>query len=937
MAASAAPSAPRFEHHTESTPVLGVGTRTPRLSWTVREADEGYEQTAYEVEVVRDGSTETYRVDSGEQILRPWPAPPLASRESAVVRVRVAHKEEWSSWSEAAVIEAGLFDRSDWSAAFVSPVGLGGLHAPAPVLSGSLHVPGEVVKARLYATAHGLYEATLNGHRVGDHVLSPGWTSYEHRLRYQSHDVTDLVREGRNDLDVLLGNGWYRGRLGFYGGRALYGDRLALLAQLEVTTADGTVHVLGTDGSWTSRESEVLVDDLYDGQRTDLRRRGGDWRPAVGGVEEVEADFGRLVAPEGPPVRVTSLLAAQRVWTSPSGRVLVDFGQVAVGWVRLRVRGLAPGAEVTVRHAEVLENGELGTRPLRAARATDSYLVTGSNEEVLEPSLTFHGFRYAEVSGVTGLREDDIEAVVIGSDLRRTGWFSSSHELLNKFHENVVWGMRGNFVDVPTDCPQRDERLGWTGDIQVFAPTATFLFDTAGFLNSWLADLVVDQQSDGSVPFVVPDILHEDSPSAAAWGDAATLVPWVLYQRSGDREVLERQLPSMRAWVDRMTELAGPDRLWAGGFQFGDWLDPTAPPEFPGRAKADPDVVATAHLARSADVVAEAAKVLGRNEDAERYTALAAEVRAAFADAYVTPAGRVLSDAQTVYALALEWALLPGEAQREMAGRRLADLVRAGGFRIGTGFVGTPLVADALTSTGHADVAYRLLLQTGCPSWLYPVTMGATTIWERWDSMLPDGSINPGDMTSFNHYALGAVADWLHRRVAGLAPAAPGYREIRVAPVPNAALTSASARHLTPYGEARVAWTREDGRFRLEARVPVGVTAQVLLPGATEAETVGHGEHRWEVPDPCPAPAERHSARIVRDLFDDHEAWAALVKAAVDTEVAPGGEPQVAQGLAAYLDKPVGTVVRTLAPEEHFRLAHVFQDHVDRILGTDGA
>ncbi len=417
------------------------------------------------------------------------------------------------------------------------------------------------------------------------------------------------------------------------------------------------------------------------------------------------------------------------------------------------MNGLAPGDEVIVRHAEVLEDDELGIRPLRAAKATDTYLVAGSGEEILEPALTFHGFRYAEVTGVPELRSEDIDAVVVGSDLRRTGWFTSSHELLNRFHDNVVWSMRGNFLDVPTDCPQRDERLGWTGDIQVFAPTAMFLFDTAGFLSSWLGDLRAEQHPDGSVPFVVPDVLRDHSPAAAAWGDAATIVPWVLYQRTGDRGILARQLPSMCRWVDKVAELAGPDLLWSGGFQFGDWLDPTAPPDHPGKAKADPDVIATAYLARSAQIVATAARVLHRLDVADQYAALARAVRTSFAHAYVTPGGRVLSDAQTVYALAIMWDLLPSEEQRDEAGRRLADLVRESGYRISTGFVGTPLVADALTTTGHADVAYRLLLQTECPSWLYPVTMGATTIWERWDSMLPDGSINPGEMTSFNHYA----------------------------------------------------------------------------------------------------------------------------------------------------------------------------------------
>ncbi|MFI5897806.1 family 78 glycoside hydrolase catalytic domain [Actinoplanes sp. NPDC051513] len=834
------PSAPRFEHRTEPGPVLGIGTPVPRLSWTVTNAEEGWRQTAYEVQV----AGEVFTVRSAEQVLVPWPARPLRSRERAEVKVRAAYGDDWSPWSEPATVEAGLLDVADWTARFVSPVDPG---ERAPVIVGRVEVPGPVRSARLYATAHGVYVPTVNGRRVDDTVLAPGWTSYEHRLRYHVYDVTTLIRPGENVLEFVLGNGWYRGRLGWTNQRAIYGDRLALLAQLEITTFDGAVHVLATDGTWHARPSEVLADDLYDGQTTDLRRHDA---PATG-VEVVDADLTRLVAPDGPPIRPTSVLPARKVWTSPTGKTLVDFGQNAVGWVRLHVRGLRAGTTVVVRHAEVLEDKELGTRPLRSARATDTWVLSG-RDEVLEPSLTLHGFRYAEVTGVPDLRAEDIELVVVGSGLRRTGWFSSSHEQLNQLHENVVWSTRGNFVDLPTDCPQRDERLGWTGDIQIFGPTATFLYDTTGLLRSWLADLAAEQRPDGSVPHVVPEV--DRSPEfrtpAAAWGDAAAVVPWTLYQRTGDLQVLERQLPSMSAWVDKVAALAGPDRLWRGGFQFGDWLDPTAPPEDPGQAKADPDVVATAHFARSSWIVAEAARLLGRAADAEKYRLLTEEVRAAFARAFVTPQGRIHSDAQTLYALAIEWDLLPEAEQRVAAGRRLAELVRDGGFRIATGFVGTPLVCDALTSTGHLDVAYRLLLQTQCPSWLYPVTMGATTVWERWDSMRPDGTINPGEMTSFNHYALGAVADWLHRTVAGLAPAAPGYRRLLVHPRLTPELTSAAATHLTPYGKASVSWQRSAGHLRLDLHVPVGASAEVHVPGAEQPVTVGQGDHRWLVTDP---------------------------------------------------------------------------------------
>ncbi|BCW62912.1 alpha-L-rhamnosidase [Arthrobacter sp. StoSoilB22] len=917
MAMAAAPDAPRFEHRTDPGPVLGLGTGAPRLSWSVPHAEVGYSQTAYELEISRGGLVQVYSIEGSEQVLVPWPAPDLSSRESAGVRVRVSHNSDWSEWSERSVVEAGLLNANDWVADFISPVGIGGQDMPAPILTGVLDVPAQVSKARLYATAHGIYTGTLNGKPIDDSVLAPGWTSYDHRLRYHAYDVTTLIRQGTNNLEMLLGNGWYRGRLGFENKRALYGDRLAVLAQLEVTTVDGGTYVLASDGSWTARESSILTDDLYDGQRTDLRIRNSGESPAAGTVEVVNADLSRLVAAQGPAVRPTEVVPAHAVFTSPSGRTLVDFGQNVVGWIRLRARNLPAGSEVVVRHAEVLENNELCTEPLRTAKATDSYIVAGSTEETLEPSLTLHGFRYAEVTGVPQLTAGDIEAVVVGSDLRRTGWFSSSNELLNRFHENVVWSMRGNFVDVPTDCPQRDERLGWTGDIQVFAPTASFLFDTTGFLNSWLADLAAEQLPDGSVPHVVPDVIHSEYTNAptAAWGDAAILVPWTLYQRAGDKQILERHFKSMCAWLDRVASLAGPDHLWTGGFQYGDWLDPSAPPEDAARAQTDPDVVATAHFARSAEVLSKAAALLGRDQEAARYTKLAEEVRDAFARTFVTPAGRILSDSQSAYAMALEWALLPTEEQRAEAARRLADLVRMSGFRISTGFVGTPLVCDALTSTGHVDTAYRLLLQTGCPSWLYPVTMGATTIWERWDSMRPDGSVNPGGMTSFNHYALGAVADWMHRSVAGLAPAAAGYRELVVHPYPTAALTSASASHLTPYGEAAVRWERSNGRLKLDIKVPVGATAQVHVPGAPEPETVAHGEYTWDVFDPTTA-SEGAATETIRDVLDHMPAaWSAVVAAAVETGVTPGGEAQAADKISRHLNEPASTLGTVLAPE----------------------
>ncbi len=845
----------RFEHHRDA---LGVGERAPRLSWRTESAPDGWRQAAYELEV----NAASYRVESPESVLEPWPAAPLAARERRTVRVRVTGADgQASAWSAPAVVEAGLLAPADWTARLISPAA-----GPAPMLRKEFRLAGPVAAARLYITAHGLYRASVNGQPVTDDAFAPGWTTYRHRLRYQTYDVTSLLADGPNALGVQLADGWFRGRLTFIKGkRDVYGDALGLLAQLEVALADGRTVTIGTDGSWRSSAGPVTAADLYEGEHYDARREqpgwsapgldDRDWRPCA----ERSFDYATLVAPDGPPVRPVTHRPVREVLTSPSGATLLDFGQNLVGTLRIDVAG-PRGAVVRLRHAEVLEHGELGVRPLRTAAATDSYTLRGDPEgERWEPRFTFHGFRYAEVTGWPGeLRPDDVTAVVYHSDLERAGWFECSDPLLTRLHENVVWGMRGNFLDVPTDCPQRDERLGWTGDLQVFAPTASYLYDCAGFLASWLKDLTADQTAEGVVPLFVPRVdmkgpFAEPVPQAG-WGDAAVLVPWVMYLRSGDTEVLRRQYRSMRAWVDGLTARLGIGTLFnQPPFQLGDWLDPAAPPDNPAAGATDSILVATAYRVRTAQVLADIAGVLGEAADAARYAALAESVRQAFHDEYVTPHGRLASDSQTSYALALEFSLLPGEKQRARAAERLVEVVRMKRHKIATGFLGTPLICDALTSAGAIDDAYQLLTQRECPSWLYPVTMGATTIWERWDSMLPDGSINPGEMTSFNHYALGAVADWMHRVVGGLAPGAPGYRVINVAPRPGGGIGWARTAHLTPYGRAEVAWRRADGELTTEVTVPVGASAVVTLPG-TPAATIGPGRHRFATP--CRPPAD---------------------------------------------------------------------------------
>lgn len=859
---------PMIEHHREP---LGIGEPAPRISWITRTKSANWRQTAYEISSadprVAGSAVTTGRVRSAESLLIAWPFPPLASRARHAVSVRVwgAGESEPSDWSEPATLEAGLLDPADWVAELVSPElpGLGESGEPAALLRGEFELPAAPVGARARISGHGLLQLYLNGSPVSDELLTPGWSSYTKRLRYRTYDVTELLQSGLNAAGVELADGWWRGYIGTAGDRNVYGDSTGALVQIEVELDDGSLQIVGSDGSWRSTLGPTVRADLYLGETYDARRRidgwsepgfrDSEWTP----VSVSDVDMTALVAPTGPPVRRTEVVAAQSIFRSPSGATLIDFGQNLVGRLRVQVPVIPAGKKVTFKHAEVLEDGELCTRPLRRASQTDVVISNGT-EFVWEPTFTVHGFRFVEVDGWPGLPSpDDIEAVVLHTDLRRTGRFSCSDPLLARLHENVVWSMRGNFVDVPTDCPQRDERLGWTGDIQVFAPTASFLYDSAGMLSGWLSDLEVDQLDDGIVPPWVPwceiGLKRSEFGAEAGWGDAATFVPWTIYERYGDVEILRRQWRSMSAWVDALARRAGAQLDFASsGFSLGDWLDPSAPPDKPWRARVPWELVATAYLARSARIVADTAALLGHTDEQHRYQELADSATTRFCNEYVTPNGRLAFAAPTAYALALVFDLLPGEL-RQRAGDLLAREIAADGFHIGTGFLGTPLVCDALAETGNGDTAWAMLLQKECPSWLYAVTMGATTVWERWDSMLPDGSINTGRMTSFNHYALGAVADFLHRRVAGLAPAAPGYRRLRIAPLPSRALTWASAELQTPYGDASVTWERDGDDVSIAALVPASCDAEVLLPDGSPAKLVGAGEHRFS----CTLPPER--------------------------------------------------------------------------------
>jgi alpha-L-rhamnosidase len=833
---------------------VGIGTARPRLSWRIESTERGVMQSAYEIraaktpEALKSASSckwTTGRARSDQSIHVEYGGPALKSGERVYWSVRIwDNGGRRSGWSAPAFWEAGLLAPSDWKADWIAAcVKEDTFSNPCPMLRREFAVNGPVRSARLYMTCLGLYQAEINGKPVTDVLFAPGWTAYNKRLQVQAVDVTSLLKPGRNAAGVMLGDGWYRGYMTWTKRNRIYGDSLELLFQMHIRYADGKEEWVVSDDAWkSSNRGPVRVSSMYNGETYDARMEMPGWSsPGFDdGRWEKVAVTGRgkdlLTAQTGPPVKRMEEIRPVRIFKAPNGDTVVDMGQNMVGWLRVKARGPA-GTGIILRHAEALDkDGNAYFENLRSALQTNRYILKGSGTETFEPHFSFQGFRYATVSGFPGEPAlDAFTGIVVYSDIPKTGWFACSNPLINKLQENIWWGQKGNFLDVPTDCPQRDERLGWTGDAQAFARTACFNADVAAFYSKWLQDLEADQKEDGAVPHVVPDILSLNktnrSAASAGWADAAVIVPWTVYLCYGDKRILERQYASMKAWVDYVRRRAGEKWIWNNDFTFGDWLMFHSDRSDYTGASTDKDLIATAYFARSADLLSRAAGVLGRAGDAALYRDVCEKIRSAFQNEFVTGGGRLSSNTQTAYALALAFGLLP-ENKRQEAAFRLAGDVRSFGH-LTTGFLGTPLLCPVLARFGHADLAYMLLNRTEYPSWLYPVTRGATTIWERWDGVRPDGAFQDKGMNSLNHYAYGAIGEWLYSYVAGieLDEADPGYRHIILQPHPGGGLTWANARLFTQYGPVVSEWTIADGRMAYTAEVPPNTKATLFPPG----------------------------------------------------------------------------------------------------------
>lgn len=828
---------------------IGIDIPKPRMSWQLSADFNNVKQTAYEIRTaysVSDLSKKSRQVWNSGKVMSDqsvnvvYGGPAISSMQRVWWQVRTWDQDgKASGWSEPAYWETGILNTNEWKANWISLPDEPESKASLPVhyYRFSFGSTKKVKSARLYISSRGLYEAYINGVKVGDQLFTPGWTSYKNRIQYQSYDVTKMLSVD-NTIAAKVGEGWYRGYIGFNGQRNYYGDKLALLAQLKIDYTDGTSEIISTGDDWKVSTGPILKSDIYNGEEYDARLEMNGWKEnrfdETNWKRVVELDLAKdvLVAPQGEPVRAVEELKAIKHITTPKGEMVFDMGQNMVGWIKVKMQG-KKGDRVQIKFAEVLDKeGNFYTDNLRGAECTDTYIFAHDGVTVYEPSFTFHGFRFVQFIGLEKAPAlEDITGVVIHSDMPSTGSFECGNELVNQLQHNIRWGQKGNFLDVPTDCPQRDERLGWTGDAQAFSMTAGFNFDVAPFYTKWMKDVAFDQLENGKIPHVIPDVLSGQG-GATGWADVVAIIPWTMYKIYGDTRILEESYPAIQKWIGYMSERAGDDHLWTGDYHFGDWLAfATTSSDYPG-ATTEKDLIATAYFYYTTSLAAKMAAVLHRPVDQKKYETLASQVKKAFDAEFVTPNGRLVSHTQTAYVLALSFGLMPDGLEQAAAGYLAGDVKKFG--HLTTGFLGTPLLCHTLSTIGRDDLAFMLLNRKEYPSWLYPVTQGATTIWERWDGQKPDGTFQDVGMNSFNHYAYGAIGEWLYSHVAGirLDEDHPGYKHFFLAPHPGGELYYTNASFESMYGLIVSNWREEKGLLVYKVEIPANSTATVVLPSA---------------------------------------------------------------------------------------------------------
>ena len=839
---------------------LAINAAKPRLSWIVESAQRGTVQTAYEVLVASDPKIlnenrgdlwESGKVAGDQNTQISYAGKPLATRTPCFWKVRIWDNHgNVSPFSSPSSWRMGLLDNADWTGSWIGLTGDASKDLrPAPYVRKEYTLEKGIQKATAYITARGLFIASLNGRRIGYDVLSPEWTEYQKRIQYLTYDVTPLLKQGVNCSGLIIGDGWYRGFVGFGKLPNNYGDQTSVLMQLHVEFADGTEQVITTDQSWKGSYGPILFSDLLMGEEYDARLQMKDWdKPGFddGRWQQVTVfpkPLAKLTALPTEPVRITQLFKPKKITEPKKGVFVIDLGQNFAGYVRLKVRGQA-GTEIVIRHAEVLNSdGTIYTTNLRRAKATEKYTLSGKGVETYEPHFTFHGFRYVELTGYPGKpAADAVTGCALNTDLPVTGSFSCSDKTVNQLVSNILWSQRGNFISIPTDCPQRDERLGWMGDAQIFVRTASFNMDVSSFMTKWMNDVVDAQAPDGAFMDTSPFVDKNGTFGAPGWGDAGVIVPWNIYRCYGDTRIIDEHFSAMERWMNYMAE-ANPDFLRKNrrNNDYGDWLSI--------EAETPKDLLATAFWAYDAWLMADMAKATGRVEAQKKYEAVFNSVKSAFQKAYIGADGKVHGATQTGYVLALAFNLMPDHL-RKAAAQFLVDDINAKNGHLSTGFIGVKYLNPLLTEMGSIDVAYKLLFNKTFPSWGFPITQGATTIWERWDGWTAEKGFQDPGMNSFNHYSMGSVGEWLYRHVAGIdLGEKPGYREIVVHPHIAEQLSYVKGSYLSLQGAVKSAWELKSGKVKLNVTIPANTLGTIYVPARSANVVRESGKSAQESPD----------------------------------------------------------------------------------------